>query len=360
MIQIKDNANRKKKLAKIAEGHSERNIDKIYIRLKKVKEYTNQPQAAIDFLSDCFGEKDPAIKTNIGNLLKSAVSEFNDIIDNYNRKGYGDSKKMLSPCNKEETFQKALLYIFGYNSYDSWGAYQLAEELNFNTCPYCNRNFTFTVGTDKIKGTRPEFDHFYDKDRYPYLSLCFYNLIPSCHICNSNLKSTKQFKVGDNIHPYLEGFGNEIKFSLEINYKKSLNVTGTVRNQNAKDLVQNKTNFKADFFTGNQGSFEIVFKKSTLKKDEDLIKRAEKNIEVFRLEDLYNKHKDVASEMIQKAVVYINNTYINDLVTDFPTLFKSEDDARRMVLGNYTDEDDLEKRPLSKLTKDIAEELGLL
>lgn len=44
----------------------------------------------------------------------------------------------------------------------------------------------------------------------------------------------------------------------------------------------------------------------------------------------------------------------------YPDLFTSIDDVKRMALGNYIQESDFGKRPLSKLTRDISAELGLL
>lgn len=77
--------------------------------------------------------------------------------------------------------------VFYYEDYDRWDAYGLAKKLNVNVCPYCNQLPTYTIGTSLKKGVRPEFDHFLDKVRFPYLALSIYNLVPSCHICNSNL-----------------------------------------------------------------------------------------------------------------------------------------------------------------------------
>lgn len=77
------------------------------------------------------------------------------------------------------------------------------EKLNIRTCPYCNRQYTFTLKPSQ-KGdpnTSPEFDHFYPKSDYPTLAICFYNLVPSCHCCNHG-KSTKQL----NTNPYFDEF----------------------------------------------------------------------------------------------------------------------------------------------------------
>jgi len=43
-----------------------------------------------------------------------------------------------------------------------------------------------------------------------------------------------------------------------------------------------------------------------------------------------------------------------------PNLFKHINDAGRFILGNYITEIEIHKRPLSKLTIDIAKEFGLI
>lgn len=56
-------------------------------------------------------------------------------------------------------------------------------------------------------------DHYYDKGKYPYLALSFYNLIPSCNICNSKFKTTIDFKEIPHLHPYEDSFNEKAKFS---------------------------------------------------------------------------------------------------------------------------------------------------
>jgi ribosomal protein S6 len=41
-------------------------------------------------------------------------------------------------------------------------------------------------------------------------------------------------------------------------------------------------------------------------------------------------------------------------------LFKNREDVLRLLIGNYVNEEDLGKRPLAKLIKDISDALGLI
>jgi len=49
---------------------------------------------------------------------------------------------------------------------------------------------------------RPPLDHFYPRSRYPFLGTSFYNLIPSCHQCNSSVKGAKNPLDENLTHPY--------------------------------------------------------------------------------------------------------------------------------------------------------------
>lgn len=231
--------------------------------------------------------------------------------------------------------KKDLLNVFYYDNYSNWKAYELAKKISVNVCPYCNRTYTLILGDDFDKGTRFEYDHFFNKSDYPYLALSFYNLIPSCHVCNSNFKKKSDFSLKNNIHPYIEGFSDNIVFSV------------APRNVN--------------FINGSSSSYRIKLKKgkSTIWNN-DKVKASFKNISTFQITNLYNMHKDYVDEIIQKSIVY-NSDYITSLYQTFGgSLFRSEDDVKRFVLGNYIDEKSYPKRPLSKLTADISKELGLI
>jgi hypothetical protein len=127
-------------------------------------------------------------------------------------------KRVKGEEREVDDFSK-LNKLFDYKNIIKQKGYFLSHELKINVCPYCNRNHTFTVGTDKEKTIRPTFDHFFNKTKNPLLALSFYNLIPSCHQCNSNLKLNKDFEFGTHFHPYFNGFGEENTFNyLPKNY----------------------------------------------------------------------------------------------------------------------------------------------
>lgn len=194
---------------------------------------------------------------------------------------------------------------------------QLSRSLNIRTCPYCNRSYTFSIdekmdeASDKRVRVKPEFDHFYPKAKYPCLALCFYNLIPSCPVCN-HLKKEREI----DLNPYLIDTENS---PIYFNLKNEKEV------KTAEDIV-----------------LEV--------KSSD--GRGSGNIEVLGLQHLYNEHKDYVKEMMDKAVAY-DKSYYDGLMESFRGMNLNAQDIENRIWGTYTECSDLGKRPLSKLTRDI-------
>lgn len=70
---------------------------------------------------------------------------------------------------------------------------------------------------------------------------------------------------------------------------------------------------------------------------------------------MYNFHKDYVKEVIKKTNIY-NDAKVNELLQLFPELFKNEEEIFTAVYSNYLSKSKFNKRPLSKLTKDIMDE----
>jgi 5-methylcytosine-specific restriction endonuclease McrA len=239
--------------------------------------------------------------------LKDTYVEFRDFVKNVN-----DQEKI------KQYFDYKTIYKQGTDGerHDYW----LMSKLDIKTCPYCNRHYTFTINKKATK-CRPQFDHFYPKSKYQYLALSFYNLIPSCSTCNHT--KGKQLIT---INPYIKGFADDYKFEL-----------------------QNKENILSG--TLDKRKIKIGFKRPNTKE-------INKNIEIFGLEPLYNQHIDYVQEIIDKAQAY-NSSYYNALVNSYTGLGKQPAEIDRFIWGNYLDATEHIKRPLSKLTKDILEQLGI-
>lgn len=197
------------------------------------------------------------------------------------------------------------------------------QDVGITVCPYCNRNYIFNFQKKTSLEATAQLDHFFDKSTYPYFAVSIYNLVPSCSTCNQR-KSKKQ---NDIYHPFVESFDKDLKFKLQIN------------------------------------NSAFYYDHNAIRLETKIINNHDKvnsHIETFNIENLYNEHKDIVLELIQKAEIY-NNSYIDELMQKYEgTLFKSREDLMRLITCGYIGDEDINKRPLSKLIKDISEELELI
>lgn len=282
-------------------------------------------------------QKLPAVQQE---FLQFLYSKLDEIL-------IGDPDKLSQIIEEAKTYpafqrntkklKASLEKIFDYElfskkqSQKGWNAYWLAAQFGVDTCPYCNRLYTHTVSNEKKDIIRPQFDHFWDKATYPFLAVSLYNLIPSCNVCNSNLKGKAKFSTDTHLHPYLHGFDNEVRFFLNIH-----------------DL---------SFFAGNiqAGTIDFLFSDE----QSTIAQKAQNNIRDFKLRELYAQHLDYVHEQVNRSLVY-SPEYLDSLFKQFEgTLFRSQSDLMRFITASYIDDSDLQKRPLSKLTKDIAQQFGL-
>jgi len=271
-------------------------------------EYDNLEDKTVECLNYVF--------ENLESILSANTTELKKYIE-YFEKNCSDSLKDGTELNKilrNELFEKEYNNWGGRKKY---GAYTFVQTLDLKTCPYCNRNYTFVVNNENGK-LRPEIDHFYPKSIYPFLAMSFFNLIPSCSICN-HTKSNKVKKDLDN--PY-DIESNSYKFTYIPN--------------NIEFATVEKEKYDFD-------SFDIALKGN------------DSNIELFNLTELYQQHKDIVLDLLIKKAYY-PQSYLEELEKSFGF---TKDEIYRYLLGNYNKEEDLHKRPLSKLIWDISEELGL-
>lgn len=285
------------------------------------------------------------IKDNLKDILKSDVTSLR-IFQNQIKLKHG--KKYKRTKKKEEYKLYSIVYkIFvleGYeqricSSEDKKIAYGIVKDLGLTTCPYCNRNFITSIRKDENKynkTTRPQLDHFISKSKFPFLACSLYNLVPSCSTCNL-LKSDDK---NDNlISPYEI---NSSKFKFE--YKLTKN-----------------------FQFGKDNSEGIELK---------ILGNFDANKKTFLLEELYNTHKYVISDILNKAhehpKEYAKDLFtfktasgeqlisLNDIVKSLYSEHLSENEIHNIMYGTELSQDEFFKRPLSKLTYDVLSQKGLI
>jgi hypothetical protein len=262
------------------------------------------------------------------NKIKSALSDikYKIIVDNLEDIiTTNDLQKYSNLCdnyssNEKIEIKKAFDYAGHRQNPDFMEHF---KRLNIKSCPFCNNNYVYFYkdGAKKFN-TLTTLEHYYPKSKYPYLSLSFYNLIPSCNTCNSKFKGSATHE-GKILHPYFEDFNEKAQFSVSVD---SLPVNKT---------IELEVNLKSN--------------------DE----RCKKSIDRFQLDKIYKQHNDIAKEIWHKAQVY-NESRIEELYESFyKDLGYSKEDVKNMIFCNYLHKDDIHKRNHSKLTQDILKQFGI-
>ncbi|PDS23296.1 hypothetical protein [Flavobacterium branchiophilum] len=208
-----------------------------------------------------------------------------------------------------------------------YDAYELAKILNIRTCCYCNRNFTTTVISSKDKISRPQFDHFFYKKKYSLMALSFYNLIPSCSICNTTLKGEKDYGI---LHPYIDDVINDFEF---------------------KAIPQNITTL-----LNINDDFKIEYKE--LDATNLLNSKLKESIELFKLREIYASNGNEIKDLFLIRYKY-SKKYLEVLEKMTKGKF-TEEELFRLAFGTEINSINFESRPFSKLKKDILKELGII
>ena len=244
-------------------------------------------------------------------LLKKA---FDDIIDG----------KTMAGAHVE--FKNELLNRLGYKKLRNNFYAKYYEGIGVKACVYCNSQLAVTVRT--IHGERSakfQVDHFYPKSDYPCFSISFFNLLPVCGVCN-NKKRTQwvDYDVYSDEPTKLKN--SPFKFRLDKRSLVSYRVNGMTEN-----LI--------------------------IKFDDPENKEFNKH---FDIEGIYSTQKDLAEELVLKSLIY-NENYLKSLKKSFRKLYPNKIPmAERLLVGNYTEQKDIHKRPMSKFTQDIAKQLKII
>ena len=232
---------------------------------------------------------------------------------------------------------KFILSLFSYDAFSDaeykpesevakdWSAYELMLSGNIRVCSFCNRQYITPFYVQKNRGDNPQifkmrgqFDHFYPKSKYPLFALSLYNLVPCCAFCNT-AKLEKTLLIKDNgktLTPYNTSFANYFRFRLK----------------------------------------EID---SPVIEIEHLSDNIEEYTSMFRLEEQYNFHANLAEELRKKRSLY-PDSQLEELFVQNKPLFHSVDEVRELVIGIMLNKERFNEEALSKFRRDIAVQLGFL
>lgn len=318
MISLSNSKERKKINSENADYFYKKVKDEVLQRLETNKNVLNiQTTLGGDLLTDY-------LKLHIKDFL---IGDIDQVVKTHHKQLIVPIKQYKKIKNIPNSFRDAFDNVFFYENYNLWEAYKIIQKIEVECCPYCNRTYITTLGDDKNKFHRADFDHFMPKWKYPYLRFNFYNLIPSCVVCNQKAKHEKDTNINTHIYPYKDGFSDDAKFSyLPSSYDSLINGYGSKITLKAIDPCSEKG------------------------------RKIKANIELFRLEQQYSMHYRDLHNILKLKKMHPKG-YIDEIRSAFPNLFKSDDEIYEYIFGKSPSEEDFLHQPLSKFTKDLHDEI---
>ncbi|MCT7488194.1 hypothetical protein N5T63_04625 [Aliarcobacter cryaerophilus] len=253
-------------------------------------------------------------------LKEILCGEFEKLIEIKNKIGKKDDNEIKSFFNYDKAKSTKLIPLLSKLQPKISKFFQ--ENIEVHTCYYCNIDFINTFKKNNETKNAFTLDHILEKADYPFLALSFYNLVPSCYVCNSKVKGSKI--PFDEFSPTNKDFD----FNERVKFKSFIS--------NANLQIEKDQ----DFY---------------IKLIENYSNKYDEYITSLNLNDRYDYHKYKVLEIIQKRREYPDSRIkeLSDLTK------KTQEEIKQDLFGIYTSED-LHKRPLSKLIKDISEELDLI
>ncbi len=175
-------------------------------------------------------------------------------------------------------------------------------------------------------------DHFIDKGKNPIVSLSLYNLVPACYSCNTKFKGIDEVIKDKKADHFLSPSDKDYSFNENVSFKLA-NHTIPIKSVNDFTLEFDYKNKKYKQFT-----------------------------DVFKLIGRYKFHKYIAVDMQKQIIDHPKSWLIemskigNDGFVDI----SAYENLKKAIYGKELFEGELNKTPLLKFKKDIAEQLGIL
>lgn len=178
-------------------------LGNLKVKRKKRKNGTLYPicniiNEGLNFLNSKYASQIPELPQDLKDLLVLSPKEIATIYEFYkNRKDFKDDvgkyfgvvygirngKILVLPY--EKVSEK--IADFFIDNQDK-GIYSI------NTCFYCNKAYVNSYFSEEmVKKQQFDLDHFIPKTKCPLFSLCLYNFVLSCQICNSRIKGAEEY-----------------------------------------------------------------------------------------------------------------------------------------------------------------------
>lgn len=200
------------------------------------------------------------------------------------------------------------------------------QTMGLKTCVYCNVNPTIAVEGDVMY----QMDHFMPQSKYPFLGTCFYNLQPSCGICNGH-KGKKSCDFG---------------LYVNVEQRKELNPFRFVSIISQVPMKEN----------GECMDIQLRSKNKTVTEE------CKKHDKMFHIHTMYSAYKSKVSELYDRCY-QLNESAVSAMAAAF-RIPPTKECVLSFISGNFSsDETKIHQEPFTKLKQDTIlqmKEGGLL
>ena len=199
----------------------------------------------------------------------------------------------------------------------------IVNALGIRTCPYCNRGY---IGVSKGRLLGVQLDHFYNRNKYPFLAVSLYNLVPCCGTCNL----IKRDSVKEIISPY----ESDADFDSAFHFTYEIPKTGIVNSNGGK----RRLDIKVEDPSSENG------------------KRYNNNIELFRLKEAYAFQEQEAERFYEKMLAYPESRLreIENHFKENSDYYVTVSDLEEALFREYfADPSDYTQKPMAKFYRDL-------
>ena len=285
------------------------------------------------YLEEVASDYDNTDKTK--NLLVLQPDEFDGYVKKYKTNFplvrmdkelvYKVQKHGKKPGAKKKKFWELIVDTMHYEKDVRPVMIPIIEAMGIRTCVYCNVQYALTVNHSKGMF---ELDHRYAKSEYPFLCTSFFNLQPSCPTCNHG----KRAATAD--------------FGLYTTDPKELKPFHLLTNP---QVYLRKRRLDQKLISVHLIASDVH--------DAKQVRLAYNHEKDFDINDTYRELTDVAEETIWRCRSY-DDTYKGLFLKNFPELY-DKDSLHRFIFGTYA-EGNVHKRPLTKLIRDIEDDMSVV
>lgn len=206
-----------------------------------------------------------------------------------------------------------------------WCGWKLIQSLEIDVCPYCGQQYMIIAMGKNKTIAEATLDHYLPKEKYKYLALNFYNLIPVCKNCNSSYKGISEKLI---INPHFFSYGENIKFEIE-----NLDIV----NYLDKDKV-----FK--------------LKITNISKDKMIHNLVDKHTDVLCIKERYEHLQNIIKSLILKKQAY--ETSGNEKLINFMKYIQAQINGKDIEDILLCSDLITSNEPLNKFKKDIWRQLS--